>query len=73
MQSQQTHFPPPVRVADPSVLHRQYRKAELDQDEANWGRTGKNVWVVEAVDVPAFWKLFEQCVASADQVSPLNK
>ncbi|GAA5828183.1 hypothetical protein JCM11251_002623 [Rhodosporidiobolus azoricus] len=55
-----------------------YRKDELtdwkeDPDSRKgWGRLGKNVHVLEHLDVPAFWALFQQCVDSADKVSPLN-
>lgn len=51
----------------------QYKKAEVDQNPSNWGRTGKNVLILEAVDVDAFWGVFQECVGRADLVSPLNK
>ena len=31
-----------------------------------------NVYVLEELDVPEFWKLFQQTVDAADKVSPLN-
>lgn len=42
-----------------------YRDAELTamedpESRASWGRFGKNVWVAEEVDVPAFWTLFQE-------------
>ncbi|GAA6035970.1 hypothetical protein JCM8097_005192 [Rhodosporidiobolus ruineniae] len=55
-----------------------YRDEELvdwkadPESRASWGRFGKNVYVLEQLDVPAFWALFQQCVDSADKVSPLN-
>ncbi|GAA5901574.1 hypothetical protein JCM8208_001543 [Rhodotorula glutinis] len=55
-----------------------YKKAELvewkedPESRASWGRLGKNVFVLEELDVPEFWKLFMQAVDSADKVSPLN-
>ena len=51
----------------------EYNKAELDPSPLNWGRNGKNVFVLESVDVPAFWAVFQDCVNRADLVSPLNK
>ncbi|GAA5941333.1 hypothetical protein JCM3775_001544 [Rhodotorula graminis] len=56
----------------------EYKKDELvewkkDPDSrASWGRFGKNVFVLEELDVPEFWKLFQQTVDAADKVSPLN-
>ncbi|TNY19575.1 uridine nucleosidase [Rhodotorula diobovata] len=57
----------------------EYKKDELTEfkkdpdSRASWGRLGKNVFVLEELDVPEFWKLFQQAVDSADKVSPLNK
>ncbi len=51
----------------------QYKKAEVDPSPSNWGRTGKNVFILEEVDVPAFWAVFQECVDRADKVSPLNQ
>ncbi|GAA5972656.1 hypothetical protein JCM11641_002959 [Rhodosporidiobolus odoratus] len=56
-----------------------YRDAELvdwkaDPDSRKgWGKLGKNVYILEELNVPAFWALFQQCVDEADKVSPLNK
>ncbi|GAA6056776.1 hypothetical protein JCM3770_006128 [Rhodotorula araucariae] len=57
----------------------EYRKDELTdwkndpESRASWGRHGKNVFLLEELDVPEFWKLFQQAVDAADKVSPLNK
>ncbi|GAA5922298.1 trifunctional uridine nucleosidase/nicotinamide riboside hydrolase/nicotinic acid riboside hydrolase [Sporobolomyces koalae] len=57
----------------------EYRTAELtawkqsETSKESWGKFGKNVYVLEHLDVPAFWQLFQECVDRADQVSPLNK
>lgn len=42
-----------------------YRGPELTamddpESRASWGRHGRNVWVAEEVDVPAFWALFQE-------------
>ncbi|BGP12466.1 hypothetical protein JCM10213_006967 [Rhodosporidiobolus nylandii] len=56
-----------------------YRDAELtdwqeDPDSRKgWGKLGKNVFVLEQLDVPEFWKTFQRCVDEADKVSPLNQ
>ncbi|GAA5876166.1 hypothetical protein JCM16303_007042 [Sporobolomyces ruberrimus] len=56
----------------------EYRKHELaawntDPDSReSWGKWGKNVYVLEQLDVPAFWNLFQECVTRADTVSLLN-
>ncbi|BGO94742.1 Uridine nucleosidase 1 [Rhodotorula toruloides] len=55
-----------------------YKKDELveykkdPESRASWGRFGKNVLVLEELDVPEFWRMFQQCVDEADKVSPLN-
>ncbi|GAA5892139.1 hypothetical protein JCM6882_005705 [Rhodosporidiobolus microsporus] len=55
-----------------------YREEELvdwkedKEGRKGWGKLGKNVHVLEELDVPAFWALFQQCVDAADKVSPLN-
>jgi uridine nucleosidase len=56
----------------------EYRKADLTamvdpESRESWGRLGKNVLVLEQVDVAAFWSLFLECVERADLESPLNK
>ncbi|BGP36446.1 Uridine nucleosidase 1 [Rhodotorula kratochvilovae] len=57
----------------------EYKKDELTEwkrdpeSRASWGRLGKNVHMLEELDVPEFWKLFQQAVDEADKVSPLNK
>ncbi|GAA6063844.1 hypothetical protein JCM10212_003591 [Sporobolomyces blumeae] len=57
----------------------EYRKDELvawkedPESRASWGRLGKNVFVLEHLDVPAFWQLFQSCVDRADRVSILNQ
>ncbi|GJN92195.1 hypothetical protein Rhopal_005225-T1 [Rhodotorula paludigena] len=57
----------------------EYRKDELvdykedPESRKSWGRLGKNVFVLEQLDVPAFWQLFQQTVDAADKVSILNK
>ncbi|KAI9000778.1 nucleoside hydrolase [Trametes punicea] len=38
----------------------------------SWGRHGRNCQVAERVDVDGFLKLFLECVARCDKVSPLN-
>jgi len=38
-----------------------------------WGRTGKNCEVATDLDITAFFKLFLDCVARCDEVSPLNQ
>ena len=55
-----------------------YRDSELTamsdpESRESWGRLGKNVLVLEEVDVPAFWESFNECVGRADLDSPLNK
>ncbi|CEQ38872.1 SPOSA6832_00338 [Sporobolomyces salmonicolor] len=55
-----------------------YRKDELTEwkkdpeSRESWGKFGKNVFVLMELDVPAFWATFQECVDSADKVSPLN-
>lgn len=54
-----------------------YRQADLTamvdpESRASWGRSGKNVLILEQVDVAAFWSVFHECVDRADHVSPLN-
>ena len=51
----------------------QYQKDTIDQSESNWGRNGKNVLVLEKVDVDAFWRVFLEAVRVADEVCPINK
>ncbi|GAA5975883.1 hypothetical protein JCM11641_002828 [Rhodosporidiobolus odoratus] len=51
----------------------EYKKDEIDQDPNNWGRKGKNVFVVEEVDVAAFWRdVFLKTVKKADEVVRVN-
>mgnify|MGYP007026582270 CR=1 FL=1 len=51
----------------------QYKKASLHDDESNWGRDGKNVFILEEVDAPAFWRdVFLETVRAADAVVPVN-
>ncbi|GAA5824143.1 hypothetical protein JCM3770_001407 [Rhodotorula araucariae] len=51
-----------------------YKKDELDRSESNWGRDGRNVFVLEEVDVAAFWRdVFLETVARADEVAPINE
>ncbi|BGP40298.1 Uridine nucleosidase 1 [Rhodotorula kratochvilovae] len=51
-----------------------YKKDVLDPSESNWGRDGKNVFVLEEVDVGAFWRdVFLETVARADEVVPINE
>ncbi|GAA5889937.1 hypothetical protein JCM5296_003654 [Sporobolomyces johnsonii] len=56
----------------------EYRKDELTEwkkdpdSRESWGKFGKNVFVLEELDVPAFWAIFQECVDAADKVSPLN-
>ncbi|GAA5896532.1 nucleoside hydrolase [Sporobolomyces salmoneus] len=55
-----------------------YRTPELTSWRADpnnresWGALGKNVFVLEQLDVPAFWLLFQECVDRSDKVSLLN-
>ncbi|GAA6007257.1 hypothetical protein JCM11491_003064 [Sporobolomyces phaffii] len=55
-----------------------YRSSELTawkadpESRESWGSLGKNVFVLEELDVPAFWKVFQECVDAADKVSVLN-
>lgn len=51
----------------------EYQKETVDQDEENWGRDGKNVFVLEKVNVAAFWDVFLDAVEVADKVCPINK
>ncbi|KAI5478718.1 hypothetical protein MNV49_004643 [Pseudohyphozyma bogoriensis] len=52
----------------------EYKKDSVDQSEDNWGRTGKNVYILESVDVEKFWKdVFLKAVDKADQVCAINK
>ncbi|KAI0722690.1 nucleoside hydrolase [Earliella scabrosa] len=39
----------------------------------SWGRDGKNCLVAEKLDVDGFFKLFLECIARCDKVSPLNQ
>ncbi|GAA5856234.1 hypothetical protein JCM8547_000833 [Rhodosporidiobolus lusitaniae] len=56
-----------------------YREAELvdwkedPESRKSWGRFGKNVRVLEQLDVPGFWAVFQECVDKADKVSCLNR
>ncbi|GAA5947135.1 hypothetical protein JCM3765_002173 [Sporobolomyces pararoseus] len=56
-----------------------YREQELTEWKENpetresWGVLGKNVYVLEQLDVPAFWQLFQDCVDQCDTVTILNK
>ncbi|ORY64626.1 Inosine/uridine-preferring nucleoside hydrolase domain-containing protein [Leucosporidium creatinivorum] len=50
----------------------EYKKEQVDQDPSNWGRKGKNVLILEEVDVPAFYKLFLEAVDAADKVCPIG-
>ncbi|GAA6020199.1 hypothetical protein JCM10207_004366 [Rhodosporidiobolus poonsookiae] len=56
-----------------------YRDEELTawkedpESKASWGRFGKNVYVLEELDVPAFWALFQKAVDACDKVSILNQ
>ncbi|GAA5898075.1 hypothetical protein JCM6882_003321 [Rhodosporidiobolus microsporus] len=50
-----------------------YKHAELDHDPSNWGRDGKNVFVLEEVDVAGFWRdIFLPIVDKADEQCPIN-
>ncbi|GAA5859769.1 hypothetical protein JCM5353_004528 [Sporobolomyces roseus] len=50
-----------------------YKADSLDHDPSNWGRNGKNVLVLDSVDVGAFWKdVFLKTVERADQLVPIN-
>ncbi|GAA5820191.1 hypothetical protein JCM11251_005519 [Rhodosporidiobolus azoricus] len=50
-----------------------YKHDELDHDPKNWGRNGKNVFMLEDVDVSAFWrKVFLPIVDKADTLCPIN-
>ncbi|KAL8291516.1 hypothetical protein RQP46_002494 [Phenoliferia psychrophenolica] len=40
----------------------EYQKETVDQTEENWGRDGKNVFVLEKVNVAAFWDVFLDAV-----------
>lgn len=51
----------------------EYQKATVDQAEGNWGRTGKNVLVLEKVEVGKFWEVFLEAVVRADAVCPINQ
>ncbi|GAA5844495.1 hypothetical protein JCM3766R1_007142 [Sporobolomyces carnicolor] len=42
------------------------------ESRESWGALGKNVFVLEQLDVPAFWALFQECVDKSDKVSLLN-
>ncbi|GAA6020879.1 hypothetical protein JCM11491_000018 [Sporobolomyces phaffii] len=51
-----------------------YKAGHLDSDPSNWGRTGKNVLVLDSVQVDRFWKdVFLATVERADLVVPINK
>ncbi|GAA5920557.1 hypothetical protein JCM1841_005727 [Sporobolomyces salmonicolor] len=50
-----------------------YRHSQLDEDPSNWGPDGKNVFVLEEVDVYKFWMdVFLKAVENADRVAPVN-
>ncbi|KAM0749924.1 uridine nucleosidase [Meredithblackwellia eburnea MCA 4105] len=51
----------------------EYQRATIDQSEDNWGRNGKNVFVLETLEVQTFWKLFLETVGKADEVCPISK
>ncbi|GAA5856742.1 hypothetical protein JCM8547_008818 [Rhodosporidiobolus lusitaniae] len=52
----------------------EYKKAYLDPSPSNWGRNGKNVLVLEEVDIAAFWRdVFFAVVDRADEVVPVNE
>ncbi|GAA5832426.1 hypothetical protein JCM3766R1_003069 [Sporobolomyces carnicolor] len=51
-----------------------YKSGQLDADPENWGRTGKNVLVLDSVRVDEFWRnVFLATVDRADLVVPINK
>ncbi|GAA5988992.1 hypothetical protein JCM5350_001743 [Sporobolomyces pararoseus] len=51
-----------------------YKSDQLDLDPANWGRNGKNVLVLDSVQVERFWKeVFLATVDRADLIVPINK
>ncbi|GAA5858099.1 hypothetical protein JCM1840_001041 [Sporobolomyces johnsonii] len=51
----------------------EYRRADVDPDPSNWGPGGKNVVVLEEVDVDRFWSdVFLKAVENADRVAPVN-
>ncbi|GAA6034119.1 hypothetical protein JCM8097_000705 [Rhodosporidiobolus ruineniae] len=51
-----------------------YKRDSLDHSPENWGRDGKNVLVLERVDVAAFWRdIFLRVVDSADAIVPVNE
>ncbi|GAA6013777.1 hypothetical protein JCM10207_008187 [Rhodosporidiobolus poonsookiae] len=50
-----------------------YKAAQLDASPDNWSRTGKNVFILETVDVARFWsEVFLETVKTADAVVPIN-
>ncbi|GAA5893789.1 nucleoside hydrolase [Sporobolomyces salmoneus] len=50
-----------------------YKSGQLDLDPSNWGRTGKNVLVLDSVKVDEFWReVFLATVDRADLVVPIN-
>lgn len=56
------------------VCGAQYKSGQLDADPENWGRTGKNVLVLDSVRVDEFWRnVFLATVDRADLVVPINK
>lgn len=51
-----------------------YKHDQLDADPSNWGRNGKNVLVLDSVEVDRFWKeVFLATVDRADLVVPINR
>ncbi|GAA5874752.1 hypothetical protein JCM16303_002972 [Sporobolomyces ruberrimus] len=51
-----------------------YKSDQLDHDPSNWGKNGKNVLVLDSVQVDRFWKeVFLATVDRADKVVPINK
>ncbi|GAA5947975.1 hypothetical protein JCM3765_007051 [Sporobolomyces pararoseus] len=51
-----------------------YKSDQLDLDSSNWGRSGKNVLVLDSVQVDRFWKeVFLATVDRADLIVPINK
>ncbi|GAA6062780.1 hypothetical protein JCM10212_006893 [Sporobolomyces blumeae] len=50
-----------------------YKAGELDHDPSSWGRHGKNVLLLDSVDVSTFWlDVFLRTVERADRVVPIN-
>ncbi|GAA5925690.1 nucleoside hydrolase [Sporobolomyces koalae] len=51
-----------------------YKSEQLDHDPSNWGKTGKNVLVLDSVQVDTFWQdVFLRMVDRADHIVPINK